>query len=76
MKFRITLKDPDGIYECVKEAVDQSRPAQLSDEEWESISESRMREITNSKWIDCGDYVSIEIDTVANTAVVIPVKGS
>ena len=74
MKVRITMKDPDGIYECVRDAVKESRPPGLADEEWEALEADRVRALTHSRWIDCGDYITVEIDTGANTATVIPVK--
>lgn len=75
MKFRITLKDPDGIYEGVEDAVNKTRPTDVTDGEWEDIKSRRMSEITG-QWFEYGDYCEIEIDTDAKTARVVPVKES
>ncbi len=72
MKIRITLKDPDGIYECITDAIKATRPQGLSDSEWEDIAEERRSAISHSKFIEYGDYVTVEIDTDTNTAIVVP----
>ena len=74
MKLRITLKDPDGIWEAIDDFVKANRPTGLSDEEWEDIKEERSSALRHSKFIEYGDYVTVEIDTVAQTAIVIPVE--
>jgi hypothetical protein len=56
MKLKITLKDPDGVYESIKNAVDST--------DFEFIEEQC------KPWIKYGEYVTIEIDTDAGTATV------
>lgn len=73
-KLRITLKDPDGINEAIDDFVKANRPTGLSDEEWEDIREERASKLRHSKFIEYGDYVSVEIDVDAGTAIVLPVK--
>lgn len=74
MKFRITLKDPDGFYEGIRDAAESSLKKEkgLSAEERESLIESRVEKIGESlkKWVEYGEYVDIEFDTDAMTATV------
>jgi hypothetical protein len=72
MKIRITLKDPDGIHECITEAIEETRPQGLSDSEWEDIAKERHAAISHSRFIEYGDYVTVELDTEADTAIVVP----
>jgi len=75
MVFTITLKDPDGIEDSIRDAIDiyfNSLPDSMSQEE--KITASRIREETVrdeiSTWIRSGEYVTIEINTCDNTAIV------
>ena len=74
MKIRITLKDPDGIYESMREAANESIAgvSGLSGEEAEQLIEARREKIHDAcePWIEYGEYVTIEIDTEAGTAIV------
>jgi sarcosine oxidase delta subunit len=73
MKFQITMKDPDSIYESVRNAINISRPNELTDEEWGvvfAIRENSMNKILQ-KWISYNECITIEIDTVLNTATVV-----
>lgn len=78
MKIKITLKDPDGVYESIKEAAETSVSAVdgLSKKEREELAETRAEQIKEDcgKWVEWGEYVTIEIDTEAGTATVCPVK--
>jgi hypothetical protein len=75
VKIRVTLKDPDGIYECITDALkaQMSRPAGCTIEEWDDIIDARRREITD-RWFKYGDYAEIEIDTDGNYARILSVK--
>ena len=77
MKLRITLKDPDGVYESIRDAAKKSANEiyGLSASERDSLVDSRIASIERdcAKWITDGEYVTIEIDTDAGTATVIPV---
>jgi len=78
MKIKIHLKDPDGVYESIncaaKRSVEEIIGLKLSDSERESLVEGRHESMSEScsKWIKYGEYVTIEIDTDAGTAVVLP----
>lgn len=76
MKLKITFKDPDGVYECVREAVRETMPEGLSGEEADELLESRTESTFNTlrKWIEWKEYLSVEFDTESGTATVLPVK--
>jgi hypothetical protein len=78
VKIRITFKDPDGVWECVREAAAEQigdTPG-LDKEERELLIDSRQEKISDAleKWIEYGEYVEIEFDTDAGTATVVPQK--
>jgi hypothetical protein len=76
MKFRVTFKDPDGPYDCIKDAVKESVAALgLTDRnEIDAVTESREGQVREkvSRWLKYGEYVTIEVDTEAMTATVVP----
>ena len=71
MKFQITLKDPDGVFDSVQDAARQSVGAitGISIDERESLVESRRVELDEKirKWFQYGEYLTVEIDTDADT---------
>ena len=78
MKFRVTMKDPDGPYECIEDAAKASLKAigGLSESEQESLLANRVDEInkTTGKFLEYGEYITVEFDTEAGTCIVIPCK--
>lgn len=78
MKFRIEFKDPDTVFESVKEAADVrvSQLGGLTEKEIEMLTKSTMETLFEDikPWIRYDEYVAIEFDTDAKTATVIPVK--
>ena len=72
MKIRIHFKDPDAVSDAMDEAIKNSRPAGLSDSEWEAVKEDRMEKLSLKPFIEYQEYCTVEIDTEAKTAVVIP----
>lgn len=79
MKFTITFKDPDGVYESLQEEARSTLTNQalgLTEKEYEALLEARedtMKEFI-SPWIQYGEYVTIEFDTEQNTATVVKKK--
>lgn len=75
MKLTITFKDPDGVYECIRQTVEeQLRDVEgIDDEERESLAEDRKESIEESisKWVKYREYITIEFDTDAGTATVV-----
>ena len=76
MKLKLTLKDPDGVFEMIWEAAENQVLAMegLGDDESESLIGSRHEKISEQlkPWIKYGEYVSIEFDTEEGTATVLP----
>lgn len=78
MKIIVTFKDPDGVGDSLREAVEESVMAidGLSDGERESLVEDRLESVRESlsKWIEYDEYLRVEFDTEAGTARVMPAK--
>jgi hypothetical protein len=78
MKYRITMKDPDGFSESVSIAARDSvkNVKGVADDEREDLEESRRNQLCKQagKWFEYDEYLTVEIDTEANTCVVIPRK--
>lgn len=74
MKFRVDLKDPDGFYDAVEEVVKDSIPRGLSKEENKVILADRVEEVFEKieRWVKYSEYITIEFDTEAGTATVVP----
>lgn len=74
MIFNVTFKDPDAIYDALQDAVDEELAASgLDEEEQEAVKELRLEKYNNlaGKWIKWGEYIEIQFDTEAGTAVVV-----
>lgn len=74
MKIRVTVKDPDGFYDCVKDAVKDSLDELegLDEQEKEDLLEHRLEKTWDKleKFVDCQEYVTIVFDTDTGTATV------
>ncbi len=74
MKFKIQMKDPDGVYDSVTDAAVASAAAVngITDDEREALEETRREEIDEAigKWFEYSEYLTVEIDTDAMTATV------
>lgn len=77
MKIRVTLKDPDGVEDCIRdEIMGEVRLLPISEREKDAICDFR-RKIEGEKlcrWIKYGEYVTVEFDTEAMTARVVEVE--
>lgn len=77
MKFRVQLKDPDGFFDGVSDAIDASVESLDLDEEERDAVKERRRETVNSaleKWVKYSEYVTLEFDTDAGTATVVALR--
>ena len=72
MKIHIQLQDPDGVYDSVTNAIEETLDGTLSEKEAELIVESRRTEVMEKlkKWLTHGEILSLVIDTEAETATV------
>lgn len=78
MKFKITLKDPDGISNAVRQAAEDSfsglplKPDELADAV--DLRQRAIMEDFLSQWVKYDEYITIEFDPIAKTARVVPLK--
>lgn len=74
MKIKVTMKDPDTLYDAIEDAVTKDIDASLPEDEREAIAECRIKkaQALASTWFEYGEYLTVEIDTEAKTCVVIP----
>jgi hypothetical protein len=74
MKFTITFKNPDAVCDSLNDAACNSIAGMedLSEEEQECLVELRIDKLSKfvSKWITYSEYITIEFDTKAGTAIV------
>lgn len=75
MKFTVTMKDPDGFYDSVREAAEESLNdvSGINESESEGLIDSRHSELSEKlkKWFRYGEYLTVEIDTDEMTATVL-----
>jgi len=76
MKFKVHMKDPDTLSDAVEEAVKVEVDAMpgLDAEEKEQLVETRAEKVRGlcGKWFEYGEYLTVEIDTEAQTCTVVP----
>lgn len=75
MIVQIQIKDPDGVYESIKDAVEKSlkKIDEIDDDEREQLKETRTEKLQTQlgKWIEHGECLTIEFDTDTMTAKVL-----
>ena len=74
MKIKVTMKDPDTMYDAVLEAVKaEVKEMGLPADEAESLLELRTEKERSKmeKWFEYGEYLAVEFDTETMTATVI-----
>jgi hypothetical protein len=74
MKITVNIKDPDAFSEAVDEAVLKSlKDGGLDPDEKAALREIREDKASNfmGRWVDGGEYVTLEFDTEAGTAIVV-----
>lgn len=76
MKFKITMKDPDGVYDCIHDAAKEwaGQVTGVDEDEREGLVESKhekLQEICKA-WFEYGEYLTVEIDTETRTIAVKP----
>jgi len=73
MKFTITMKDPDGFYESVMDAITEDVRGIQDPDEREAVRQVR-EEKTHAllkRWFEYAEYLTVEVDTVAETCTVV-----
>jgi len=75
MKFKITMKDPDGFYDSVQDAAEEwaNQVTGVDDDERENLVESKREKLGEilKQWFEYSEYLVVEIDTDANTIAVV-----
>lgn len=74
MKFQVTMKDPDTLYDAIGDAVTKTVNAMLDDpDERDVLVKTRVDKVSEicRKWFKYGEYLTVEIDTDAETCVVV-----
>lgn len=75
--IRVTLKDPDTMYDAVQEYVEEElKKSDLPEDEQEAVKELREEKYREACYVffEYGEYLTIDIDTDKQTATVIPVR--
>jgi len=74
MKFTVTFKTPDAVYESVKDIAEQAACDIVdADENCDRQSEIRTELMDfTGKWVSWGEIITIEFDTDKGTAIVVP----
>jgi len=77
MKIKVTMKDPDGVYDSVKDTIKESVDSLegLSDDEKEELVDTRFEDEMEKlkKFFKYGEYLTVEVDTDTQEARVVPV---
>lgn len=74
MKFKVQMKDPDTLTDAIADAVhNEVRAMGLSGDEVEAVEKLRITKVGNvcDRWFRYGEYLTVEIDTDAETCVVV-----
>ena len=73
MKFRVTMKTPDALDQAVQEAVLAVPMSGDNSTDIYCQQVDRMIEVEHicEKWFECGEYLTVEIDTDAQTCTVV-----
>ncbi len=75
MKIKISMKDPDTLDDAISEAVeDEMTVTDLDEEEAEAVAKIRHQTVKKicAKWFKYGEYLTVVIDTEAQTCTVVP----
>jgi hypothetical protein len=70
MKFEITMKDPDGFYDSVDEAIKEDiAKLNLDEDESEKLTELRTEKVKEilSQWFEYSEYLTVVVDTETET---------
>jgi hypothetical protein len=77
MIFRITMKDPDGVSDCIQDAATEAVRSidSLDDDERDDMIEVRKDKLGKvcGKWFEYGEYLTVEVDTEKGTCTVVEV---
>lgn len=74
MIFKVTMKDPDVLYDAICDGLDEELK-DMDEDEAEAVRDIRHEKLQElaSKWFEYGEYLTVEIDTDQATIRVVPV---
>ena len=74
MKFKVTFKSPDAVYQSTVDAASDAAHHIIDDEERDQAMSDIRTDLMDfsDKWVRYGEYITIEFDTDNKTATVIP----
>ena len=78
MKFVVSMKDPDTLFESIGDAVrTEIKALNLPKDELDAIYDLRVEKVGElcSQWFRYGEYLDVEIDTEAKTCTVVLQEG-
>lgn len=74
MKFKVVIKDPDMLHNPIRTAVIRDVDSmEIDQEEKNLLIEARIEKVHRfcEKWVEYGEYLTVEIDTLDETCVVV-----
>jgi len=71
MKFRVVVYCKDDLSNAIDAKLDEAKPP-FNDEVREALWKDT-HDLCAKKWFEYGEYLTVEIDTDAQTCVVVPV---
>jgi len=78
MKFKITMKDPDGVPDSIQDAAKEmaDQVTGVDEDEREGLIESKQEKLSDlcRKWFEYGEYLTVEVDTETQTITVVERK--
>jgi hypothetical protein len=78
MKFRVTFKSPDAVYDAIHEAVQSTIPegVKFIESDLNDELDDKRQELKDfaKKWVRYDEYVTVEFDTDAKTCTVMEAK--
>lgn len=81
MKFRVMMKCPDAlrdaVHDAVKDEIQNRKDLETTDDDARNYAAKERIDAVNdicAKWFRYGEYLRVEVDTDAETCVVIPAK--
>lgn len=76
MRFKITMKDPDGFFACIEDAAKEmaDQVTCVDEEDREAVADQKQGELRElcQKWFRYNEYLTVEIDTDAGSISVVP----
>lgn len=74
MRIRVTMKQPDVLDDAITDAVSELSISALDEDEMRAVRNTRADKIRGlaSRWFEYGEYLTVEIDTEAETCTVVP----